>query len=103
MEWTKTLRSLSAKTDTAGAIKYVLSHWRALTHYIDDGLLEIDNSSAERPLRAVAIGRLLAALAATRIRLAAPHFSPDTGDWWSGNGDHNNSQIWDVEKKRDAR
>jgi len=52
----------------------VLSHWRALTHYIDDGLLEIDNSSAERPLRAVAIGRLLAALEATRIRLAAPTF-----------------------------
>ena len=53
----KILRSLSAKSDTAGAIRYALSHWRALTRYVDDGLLEIDNSSAERALRAVAIGR----------------------------------------------
>jgi transposase len=53
----KTLRSLSAKSDTAGAIRYALSHWRALTRYVDDGLLEIDNSSAERALRAVSIGR----------------------------------------------
>ena len=53
----KTLRSLSAKSETAGAIRYALSHWRALTRYVDDGLLEIDNSAAERALRAVAIGR----------------------------------------------
>ena len=53
----KTLRSLSAKSETAGAIRYALSHWRALTRYLDDGLLEIDNNSAERALRAVAIGR----------------------------------------------
>jgi len=53
----KTLRSLSTKSETAGAIRYALSHWRALTRYIDDGLLEIDNNSAERALRAVAIGR----------------------------------------------
>jgi transposase len=44
----KMLRSLSAKSDTAGAIRYALSHWRALTRYVDDGLLEIDNSAAER-------------------------------------------------------
>jgi transposase len=53
----KMLRSLSAKSDTAGAIRYSLSHWRALTRYVDNGLLEIDNSSAERALRAVSIGR----------------------------------------------
>jgi transposase len=53
----KTLRSLSTKSETAGAIRYALSHWRALTRYVDDGLLEIDNSAAERALRAVAIGR----------------------------------------------
>jgi transposase len=51
------LRSLSAKSDTAGAICYALSHWRGLTRYIDNGLLEIDNSAAERALRAVSIGR----------------------------------------------
>jgi hypothetical protein len=53
----KTLRSLSAKSETAGAIRYALSHWRALTRYVDDGLLEIDNNAAERALRVVAIGR----------------------------------------------
>ena len=53
----KTLRSLSTKSETAEAIRYALSHWRALTRYVDDGLLEIDNNAAERALRAVAIGR----------------------------------------------
>lgn len=53
----KSLRSLSTKSETAGAIRYALAHWRALTRYVDDGLLEIDNSAAERALRAVALGR----------------------------------------------
>jgi transposase len=53
----KSLRSLSAKSETAGAIRYALSRWRALTRYTEDGLLEIDNSAAERALRAVALGR----------------------------------------------
>jgi transposase len=52
-----TLRSLSTKSETAGAIRYALSHWRALTRYVDDGRLEIDNSAAERSLRAVVMGR----------------------------------------------
>ena len=55
----KTLRSLSTKSETAGAIRCALSHWRALTRYVDDGLLEIDNNAAERALRAVAMGRSL--------------------------------------------
>jgi transposase len=53
----KALRSLSSKSETAAAIRYALSRWRALTRYTDDGLLEIDNSAAERALRAVALGR----------------------------------------------
>ena len=53
----KALRSLSAKSETAAAIRYALSRWRALARYTDDGLLEIDNSAAERALRAVALGR----------------------------------------------
>src|ERR1700739_179210 len=53
----KVLRSLSSKSETAAAIRYALSRWRALTRYTDDGLLEIDNSAAERALRAVALGR----------------------------------------------
>ena len=53
----KSLRSPSPTSETAGAIRYALSRWRALTRYTDDGLLEIDNSAAERALRAVALGR----------------------------------------------
>ena len=53
----KALRSLSSKSETAGAIRYALSRWRALVRYAEDGLLEIDNSAAERALRAVALGR----------------------------------------------
>jgi transposase len=53
----KALRSLSTRSETAGAIRYALSRWRALTRYTEDGLLEIDNSAAERALRAVALGR----------------------------------------------
>jgi hypothetical protein len=52
----KALRSLSSKCETAGAIRYALSRWRALVRYTEDGLLEIDNSAAERALRAVALG-----------------------------------------------
>jgi transposase len=48
---------LSAKSDLAGAIDYALKRWAALTRYLDDGRLEIDNLIAERALRGVAIGR----------------------------------------------
>ena len=52
-----TLAKLSKKSDTAAAIRYALSRWRALTRYLDDGTLEIDNNAAERALRVVALGR----------------------------------------------
>jgi transposase len=53
----KILRSLSSKSETAGAIRYALSRWRALTRYSENGILEIDNNAAERALRTVALGR----------------------------------------------
>lgn len=52
-----TLPKLSRKSDTTAAIQYALSLWTALVHYADDGALEIDNNTAERALRAVALGR----------------------------------------------
>jgi hypothetical protein len=39
------------------AIRYALSRWRALSRYLDDGQIEMDNSAAERALRTVALGR----------------------------------------------
>jgi len=52
-----TLDKLSRKSDTAVAIQYALNLWPALLRYCDDGIIEIDNSAAERALRGVAIGR----------------------------------------------
>jgi transposase len=52
-----TLQTLSAKSDMAGAIRYAISRWTALTRYLDDGEVEIDNNAAERALRVVALGR----------------------------------------------
>jgi hypothetical protein len=51
------LASLSKKSETAKAIQYALKLWPALTRYVDDGNIEIDNNAAERALRVVALGR----------------------------------------------
>lgn len=51
------LEKLSRKSDTSAAIQYALNLWPALVRYCDDGVIEIDNSAAERALRGVAIGR----------------------------------------------
>jgi hypothetical protein len=57
-EWLHaTLRKTSKKSELASAIRYSLSRWAALTQYCEDGRIEIDNSAAERALRAVALGR----------------------------------------------
>ncbi|NEX64923.1 IS66 family transposase [Noviherbaspirillum galbum] len=53
----ETLPTLSRKSDTTAAILYALNRWPALTRYSDDGIIEIDNSAAERSLRGVALGR----------------------------------------------
>lgn len=39
------------------AIGYAQRNWTALTRYLDEGFLEIDNNRAERALRPVAVGR----------------------------------------------
>jgi transposase len=48
---------VSAKSEIAGAIGYSLTRWQALTRYLDDGRIEIDNNCAERALRGVSLGR----------------------------------------------
>jgi transposase len=45
------------KSPMGEAITYALGQWEALTRYLEDGILEIDNNRAERALRRVAIGR----------------------------------------------
>jgi transposase len=39
------------------AVQYAMNLWPALTRYLDDGDLAIDNNAAERALRSVVIGR----------------------------------------------
>jgi transposase len=51
------LSTLSRKSVTADAIGYAMNQWQALTRYLEDGRIEIDNNAAERVLRAVAVGR----------------------------------------------
>ena len=42
---------------TARALDYTLKRWQALTRYIDDGQLPIDNNWIENQIRPIAIGR----------------------------------------------
>lgn len=49
--------SVLPKSPLGVAIGYALSQWTALTRYLEDGILDIDNNAAERALRRVAVGR----------------------------------------------
>jgi transposase len=44
-------------SDLAVAIRYALTRFTALSRYLDDGTLEIDNNIAERAIRGLAVGR----------------------------------------------
>jgi transposase len=45
------------KSPAGRAVSYTLKNWTALTRYLKDGNLEIDNNATERAIRGVAIGR----------------------------------------------
>ena len=45
------------KSPAARAISYTLRNWIALTRYLEDGDLQIDNNATERAIRGIAIGR----------------------------------------------
>ncbi len=45
------------KSPPGKAVTYARNQWLALTRYLDDGDLAIDNNAAERTLRMIAIGR----------------------------------------------
>lgn len=56
--WLTTQRLLLVKADaTARAIDYSLSNWPALTTFLDDGAVPIDNNAAENAIRPLAVGR----------------------------------------------
>ena len=57
-EWlSTTLRTVSAKSPLAGAIRYTLVRWAALTRFVEDGRIELDNNTAERVIRPLVLGR----------------------------------------------
>ena len=53
----QTLPRISGKTQMAGAIRYMLTRWHALTLVLRDGRACIDNNAAERAMRPIPLGR----------------------------------------------
>jgi transposase len=51
------LPSISGKSPLAAAIRYALTRMARMRPYLDHGILELDNNTAERAMRSVAIGR----------------------------------------------
>ena len=51
------LPKISGKSELAKAIRYALARMKKLRPYLDHGFLEIDNNTAERAMKPVAIGR----------------------------------------------
>jgi len=45
------------KSPLGKAVQYTLNNWIALTRYLADGILDIDNNKAERLMRPIAVGR----------------------------------------------
>jgi len=45
------------KSPSGAAVRYALNQWEALTRFLEDGELEIDNGASERANRDIAVGR----------------------------------------------
>ena len=50
-------REVLPKSPSGAAVRYALNQWQALTRYLEDGELEIDNGATERANRDIALGR----------------------------------------------
>jgi transposase len=51
------LADISGKSPLAAAIRYALTRMARMQSYLEHGILELDNNTAERAMRAVALGR----------------------------------------------
>jgi len=80
------LGRVSAKSELAAAIGYSLTRWQALTRYLQDGRVEIDNNAAERALRGVSLGRNKANSVFMRSRRLLPACSPSAAGATRGRG-----------------
>ena len=50
------LTRISGKSSLAAAIRYALTRMERMRPYLDHGILELDNNTAERGMRAIALG-----------------------------------------------
>lgn len=58
VKWMKSMGpSVLPKSDLGKAITYATNQWTALTRFLEDGALELDNNACERALRPIAVGR----------------------------------------------
>ena len=55
--WKKWRKELPNKSATSAAINYAINNEDALKRFLDDGKIEIDNNTAERAMRIIALGR----------------------------------------------
>jgi transposase len=51
------LTRVSGKSLIADAIRYALHHWEGLTHFLDDGRIELDTNIVERGIRPIVLNR----------------------------------------------
>ena len=51
------LGKISGKSPLAAAIRYAITRMKHSRHYLDNGILEIDNNTAERAMRPITLGR----------------------------------------------
>jgi transposase len=51
------LGRIPGRSGLAEAIRYALSRWPALCHFLDDGRIDLDNNPVERAIRPIALGR----------------------------------------------
>ena len=57
-DWAKlTVTKLSGKLELAKAFRYMIDRREALTRFVTDGRLEVDNNVAENAIRGIALGR----------------------------------------------
>lgn len=67
------LAAISQKSTIAEAIRYIRSRWAGLTHFLEDGRIEIDSNVVERAIRPLALNRKNALFAG----------SDDGGEHWA--------------------
>jgi transposase len=51
------LKEVAGRSPIAEAIRYALSRWIGLTHFLDDGRIELDTNPVERTIRPIALNR----------------------------------------------